>query len=566
MPNIHQCHIAKSEILKLEVLNNSLIAYTTKSYAVTIFDFLECTTKSSIINEHLNLEVTASVFSPDAKMLAFANKQTIYIVNIIDSKIIQAIETHGETIEILNFDSSSNYIRAVTKNGSVLQYRYNTPLLLSRVCMFAPNEKNSVNSCAFYKHYLACSGLEGSVYITDLRLLTNTCTIQHNRDRCDALCFLDKDTIISGNTNGEIYITSLIEVNSYKCIKTHLLAIKQILLMQNPNYIMVTGKNNIVSIIDIKKYKISRSKYLEFDSNINKIAIADNNNLIVALQNKKILHVELPSEEELMSLILHNSIDEAYQLTIKEPILQDSHAYKVLEEKFDKAYLKATKALINHDINNAVKLLDLYKNIKSKQFQIKNLFDGFKNYTRFKDLIYEEKYALAYAMSSKFPALKETIEYKKMEQNFKNTFANAQKLVLKGKIKDAKNLISKYRTVLSKKPFLKMILTQRKEFIEFLKAIHVKDFKKINEIIDNNEFFEQLPNYALLNDEIENALKNVQKSIKSLQIKSAKEQLSTLKKVPHIKNKVEQLYLECANIINFIQHTNIMILKPVMKF
>jgi len=318
--------------------------------------------------------------------------------------------------------------------------------------------------------------------------------------------------------------------------------------MQNPNYIMVTGKTNIISIIDIKNYKITHSKYIELDSNIIKMGMVNNDYLIVALQNQKILNIELPSEAKLKSLILRKSIEKAFKLIIKEPMLKGSYEHKLLEEKFDKAYLDATKALINQNKKKALKILDLYKNVKSKQVQIRDLFTAFKNYSRFQVLFYEKNYALVYAMSSKFPVLKQTAQYKKMEQIFKIAFSNAQRLVMQGNKDGAKALLNVYGTVVSKKPIIKMILTQNKEFIEFLKAIQKKDFENINKLIHTNELFKQIPNYTSLNEEIENKLKKIKTSIKNAEIDKAKKHLSTLENIPHIKDIVEDLYNQCDNV------------------
>ena len=555
MLNIYECQVAKSDILELEVLNDSLVAYATKLHGIKIFDSLECEIKKSIVNTHLNSEVTSSTFSPNSKMFAFATGQTIYIIDIQKKELLQSIHTDDEDIEILSFDPSSTHIIAGTKKGRVLQYKYDSSSLLSRLCSFPHNRssiyfkikdsENFVSSFAFYNSYFACSGFGGAIYIMDLHLQTNICTITHNRTRCDALCFLDEDTIISGNCSGEIYITSLSNVKNYKNVRTPLTSIKQIIIMQNPNYIMITGETNIISIIDIKKCKIAHSKYIELNANIAKIGMVNNDYLVVALQNRKILNIELPSETKLKSLILNHPIEKAFELVIKEPMLKGSHEHMMLEKKFDKAYLDATKALINQNKSKAVEILDIFVNVKSKQTQIRDLFNAFKNYSRFQGLFYEKKYALAYAMSSKFPALKQTAQYKKMEQIFKLAFSNAQRLVLQGNIDGARALLFEYNTVMSKKPIIKMILTQNKEFLDFLKAIHAKDFDKLNKLIKTNELFAQIPNYTALNDEIEAKLKSIDNSIKSGETDTAMKQLATLEEVSHIKSRVEELRSEC---------------------
>lgn len=557
MLNIHDCQTAKSEIIGLEILDDFFGVYTTKLHGIKIFDPIECEIKKSITNVYLNHEVTCSAFSPDSKLFAFSNNKIIYFIDIQTKELLPSIQTENEDIELLKFDPSSTYIIAGTKNGRVLQYRYNNSSLLSRICSFPydrsthdldPKKNNNyVSSFAFYNDYLASTGYGGAIFITNLRLKTNRCVITYNKSRNNALCFLDEDTIISATDSGEIHITSLNDIKGYRSIVTPLSSIKQIILMQNKDYIMVSGNSNIISIIDIKQYKILHSKYIELASNISKIAMLNNDYLIVALQNKKIQTIQLPSKAKLKSLIQSHNIQRAFKLIATEPMLKGSYEHKLLEKKFDEAFMDATTSLINQNKVKALDILSIYSNIKSKEVQIRDLFGAFNNYSKFQALFYEKRYTLVYAMSSKYPALKHTAQYKKTEQIFKIAFSNAQRQVNQGNMEGARALLNIYSTVLSKKPIIKMVLTQNKEFLEFLKALQKKDFYSINELLNTNELFKQIPTYTSLNDELEKKIADLAHFIKTTQLDNAKKMILELKKIPHIKDKIKLLEDEYIN-------------------
>ncbi|OHE00626.1 MAG: hypothetical protein A2W82_06430 [Sulfurimonas sp. RIFCSPLOWO2_12_36_12] len=560
MLKINECQIAKSDITELKVLNGSLVAYNTKFHGIKIFDFDECEVKKSIANVYLNSDVSVCSFSPNSELFAFVNTQTIYILDIQTKEIIHTIELNDEEIDIISFDPSSTYIIAGSKSGRVLQYKTNQSSLLSRLCSFPYNRenidaqtidsKNFVSSFAFYKNRFACSGYGCAVFIIDLQTQANKNVITHNKIRIDAMCFLDENTLICGNTDGVIDIVFLNEKNSYKSVKTPILRIKQILIMSNPNYIMVVGKSNIVTIVDIKNYKITHSKYIEFDTQINMVDIVKGDSLVVALINNKILHVELPGIAKLRSLIVHNSLEKAFELITKEPMLQGSNEHRVLEERFEKNYENATKALINQNIAQATQILDIYKNVKSKQLKIKELFIAFKNYLRFQALFLEKKYALAYGMCSKYEPLKQTVQYKKMEQVFKLAFANAQRHILQNNPAGARALLAEYNTVISKKPLIKLLLTQNREFVELLKAIQKRDFKTINKLISANELFKQIPNYIALNNQIEETLQEIEADIKRGDIESAKKLLLSVNEIPDVSQRVEQLHTKCKYVLS----------------
>ncbi len=555
MLKIYECLSAKSDIVALKALDDSFVAYCTKLHGIKIFDTDGCDIKRSIANGYLNSTATAYAFSPNSQYFSFAASTFIYIIDIESKNIVQSIQTYDEEIEIISFDPSSTYIIAGTKNGRVLQYRADQANLLSRLCSFphkreelgskAKEYTNFVSAFAFYKNQFACSGYGGAIFIIDINTQTNIDVLTHNKSRLDALCFLDENRLVCGNSDGTISIVFLNNPHNYKIIRTAITGIQQLIIMSNPDYLMVVGKSKTIMIIDTKNYKITHSKYIEFESQVQRVDIVNDSSLIAALYDNTIVSVELPGIAKLKSLILHNSLEKAFELIAKEPMLHASKEHKMLEERFQTSYENATKALINQNIALASQILDVYKNVKSKQQKIKELFDAFKNYLRFQALFLEKKYPLAYAMCSKFEPLKNTLQYQKMEQVFKIAFLNAQRHIMQNNIQGAKALLSQYSTVLSKKPLINLLLTQNKEFVSLLKAIQKKDFNTINQLISMNELFKEIPNYIAMNNQIRETLDDVQAAIKKGSVEDAKKLLLSLEGIDKIQDELEDLHKKC---------------------
>ena len=110
MPKIYECQRAKSDIIRLKVLNDSLVAYNTKFHGIKIFDFEECEIKKNIANMYLNATVSACAFSPDSELFAFIGNKSIYILEIESKNIIHTIEFNDADVDIISFDPSSNYV------------------------------------------------------------------------------------------------------------------------------------------------------------------------------------------------------------------------------------------------------------------------------------------------------------------------------------------------------------------------------------------------------------------------------------------------------------------------
>ena len=142
-----------------------------------------------------------------------------------------------------------------------------------------------------------------------------------------------------------------------------------------------------------------------------------------------------------------------------------------------------------------------------------------------------------------------TTQYKEMEKSFKTAFISAQKQIILGNIFAAKELLFEYTAILSKKPIIQLILTQNVDFIKFLQAINKKDYIKINEFIQKNKLFAQIPNYINLNEKIKTILKNIKFSIKTGEIVVAKKLLHSIQNVVHLKDEIKELNLECKYVL-----------------
>lgn len=555
MPKINDCQHARSEITAFAKLNTDFFAFSTKYHGAKIIANQECGVKQSFKDENLNFNTTAVCFSTDAQFIAYATKTHLHIADMQNKKVIKSIYTDNEHLTILSFDLSSKYIIAGNIEGRVLLYKYNSNSQLSRLCSFPfqrPKtrvKKNFVSSITFYKNLLAVSGYGGAIFIIDIYSQANKKVLLHGTSRKNALLFLNENTIISGDNNGNLQLISIRNNEILKNINLPFRKTNQIVAIPNTKYLIVHANTNTMLIIDSKEFKIIHNKYMEFDDNINKIEAIDAKTLIVCLINQKILHVELPNRERLNSLIADNSLEDAYALIEKEPMLKDTLEHRLLEKMYDKAYLDAANALINQNKALAYQIMEVYKDVNSKKESIKLLYTSFENYNRFKTLYLEKKYALAYAMSIKFPALKATKQYESMEMRWKETFTNAQRHILLGRPDYAKSLFKEYITVSAKRPIIQLILKHNELFIDFLKALDKKDYNKVNEISIKNPLFTQMPIYKTLESDMQKSISRVEAYIKKNKIDLAKKSLAKIDGTPGFSQEVDQLYSMCDDMI-----------------
>jgi hypothetical protein len=549
----HECLRARSDIIAITPLQDNKIIFSTKHHGVKIFSTENCNVLKNISIDLLGYQTTAVAFSPDNTLVSFANETIIYILNLDNKTIIQTIRTSDGNINILSFVPNSPYLIAGTDSGRVMKYRYDGRAQLSRLCSFPyltgkrriRVKNNYVSALAFHGLYLACSGYGGAITLLKLNSLANKVTIEASKVRINALCFLDNETLVSGNVDGTVQFHSLKKHKPVKNIATPFTNIKNIIIMPNSRHLMVSGDSNKLIIIDTELTKIVSNNYLTFSHKIRHILLDGNNNLLVALENDELLKIILPSVENLKSHILHNSLDKAFELLERDPMLRGTREHKRVEVMYENLYMQAVNALINSNTKEAHKLTEMLKNIPGKKEDINSIFTAFKHYNRFKTLYLEKKYALGYAMCEKYPALKRTHQFKKMEENFKEAFTFAQKQVLIGREDIAREILSPYTTAISKKAIINLVLNQNKDFMIFLKAIQNKEHTVVEKLLKTNEVFAQIPTYIALQNSTQVSLTNIENLIIDAKIEEAIEEIKRLQSRPEIKAELQELYRTC---------------------
>lgn len=545
------CLRTRSPILELKKLNNNLIALVTLQHGIKIFSYEKCENKATISHEYLNSETTAVSFSLNAEFIAFANTSYIFILHMASKIVLKTIPTDGEVIQRLEFDLESKYIIAATQSGRILQYRYDGSSLLGRLYSFEQIGKKTksnsslVSSFAFHKNIMACGGNNGAIFTINLHSRANKLIIHNNTSRVSSLCFLDATRLLSSDAKGSIYLNCVKTAKLIKKVDSTFTKITQILLMPNPQYFMVIGGTKHVAVYDTQSLKLLHAKYVEFDEVVTALEIVNNKVIIATLKHNSIEKIDLPSAEKLKSFIVSNELDKAFDLVKKDPLLLGTREYEVLEIVYKKTYNKALNALIDGNKDIALESTKVLKYVDVKRKEIDLLFKSFENYPRFKSLYIEKKYALAYAMAVKYPALTQTFQYAKMEELWDDAFANAQRQIDHGHIGNATTLLKDFATVLDKRPLIKLMLNHNKDLQVFLQAISSNNYKQINSLAQSNPLFSLIAQYKTIQNDMDIELTRVQKHIGSCDLNAAVASLSKLQSIDSIKEKVGEQKEEC---------------------
>ena len=213
--------------------------------------------------------------------------------------------------------------------------------------------------------------------------------------------------------------------------------------------------------------------------------------------------------------------------------------------------------MIHKDKSAIVKLESIYRNVVSKQEEIKKLHKAFEEYSHLQDLFLEKKYAICYAIIDKHAPLKATPEYKKLEDRYKASMLAAQHQMNIGEYDKAKLTLKDYITIRSKRVEIKPLLENNHEFLyhqtsnkttkvdnnilKFQQAYENNQFNSCYEMLDKNSSLCKLEVAKLLSKHYQNIINKCDILALKGDIKGVQNELGSLIKISTRKQKIGSL-------------------------
>ena len=186
----------------------------------------------------------------------------------------------------------------------------------------------------------------------------------------------------------------------------------------------------------------------------------------------------------------------------------------MLEKIWEKTVEKARRLFESDKKDEALKLLDPYRKIPSKNSIINKMLEQYAYFKKFYELVANGKYALAYSLADQNPIYKESNVFKKLEEKWRTTFKEAQKLSLDPRtIEQAKKLLMPFRGISEKAQAIQEMFVQSDVYNRFKIALGQKDFKQVYVYLEKHPFLKNFPEYHAL---IEHAQRFYEKAMEYL--------------------------------------------------
>ena len=178
--------------------------------------------------------------------------------------------------------SNSLYHFIGTDDGRILQYHTKEDLFLSRIFSFkfiqtssqALAKKNKIYALASYDELLCASGYGGEIILINIYTRAKKISLFHSKSSVSSLVFLDKNTLVASNVNGEIYIYD-IPTQNYKKYITTKTEIQGVLHLQQEGILLIYAHDNYLTLIDLKEQTLLKQKFLHLKAVVEHIKMQE---------------------------------------------------------------------------------------------------------------------------------------------------------------------------------------------------------------------------------------------------------------------------------------------------
>ena len=492
--------------------------------------------------------------SSNGKYLAIAvdGKRKTSIWDIEKKRQIYLLGWHKGNVLSVSFDKEERYIVTGGEDGRA----YLWSLLTGKMVGSLPPHADYILSTDFSLNslWVATGSYDKSITITNITSMGLTFKKRSHRGAVTKIKFISQHQMISGDKTGEVILWNYAKGIVFKRLPNMVDMVVDAAIGKNNKYLFVISTENKVALYSLEEYNLVSNEFIKLLSQPSSMEyIADKNYLLVGTLDGDIyIYDLLQNEKELKSFITSKKYALAYDLINKNPFLQVSDAYKLLEKEWNKALDVAHKFLEKGDVESAKEFLKPFMDVPVKRVIIQNLLKDFKEFDRFKQAVTQQKYPLAYSLANQYPSFKDTIYYKKMEENWKKIFEAAKVAVLKeNNIEKAREIFKPFRGVSQKTPLIQSLFTERQLYNLLREKFMKKDFKEFFNLVKKFPFLVETEEYKNVLRFAETIDNNIQLLLKQGDYKKVLSYAEMLKDFPGYEEKAKEYIKEAKILMEF---------------
>lgn len=440
-------------------------------------------------------------FTSDGKYFASisqdAKESKLY--NTKRKEIIAAVSRHQGEVSCIGIDPKDRYMLSCGDDGMT----YGVDIKSAQLSFTLPRHVDSINDIAFSSDgkLVATASYDKNISLYNLTTMMPKSKLKAHSAPVMKLQFLNNNRLFSVDKNSSAIIWDLSSSKMIVRLSGIHDEITQTTIGHENTFLFLGTKLGYILVYDLNSYELISRRYVKVANAITALNFNETTKeLIVGTDNGDLLFYNIFENEESFTEMLREKKYSLMQHSIEEnPLLKYTKASKVFDALWDKTIQMAKKYLENSDKIGATKLFESFIAIPAKKQIMQKLIQEYAEFDKFLMFIKSKKIALAYGLANIHPLYKESKVYKNMETEWKRTFTLAKKYLLDPKLGyKAQEILMPYRGISEKTVLIQELVQDVHVYKRFIDFLGQKEFKLIFELVKQNPFLKEYPEYKAL--------------------------------------------------------------------
>jgi hypothetical protein len=485
--------------------------------------------------------------------ISIRNKHKTTIWSLKEKKLLYTLGWHKGDILSVEFDKEEKYVMTGGEDGRAYIWSMATGKMVSSL----PPHADYITAVAFSKNCLwgATGSYDKSVTITNISSMDISYRKKVHRGAVTVLRFMNRQRLVSGDKTGELVVWNYAKGKIEKRLVPMVDKVLDVTFNADESFMFaVCNTSKKVSLYSMSDYELISDEFikiLELPSRIEYIPELDY--LVIGTFDGGVYFYYLyEDEKKLAEMIEKNEYESAYRLVTQNPFLKNTKTFESLEEKWNKLLALAQKKFEKGETDLAKQILSPFLKIPSKRSLVQSLFNDFSEFEKFKKAVMNLKYPLAYSLVTKYPYLKNTVYYKKMEDDWRKVFNKAKELIFqKGREDEVRELLKPFRGVTEKTPFIQSLFNEKQLYQMLTQKLLRKEFSDFFSMINRFPFLSDSEEYHKAIKYGENLIKKAKELLKEGEYKKVVNIADILEEFPMFKEETQDLKEKAKTLLEF---------------
>ncbi|QCI28570.1 WD40 repeat domain-containing protein [Caminibacter pacificus] len=522
------------------------------------------------INLPANKPLENSVaISPNGKYLAVAinGKHKTTVWEIETKKLLYTLGWHKGEVLACAFDNNDEYLITGGADGRAYMWSMNIGKMVSSL----PPHADYILSCGFSKNnmWAATGSYDKLISITNVTSLNISYRKKSHRGAVTQIKFLNQ-RMISGDKTGELIVWNYLKGQVLNRLPNVADMVIDFDWDENEDYLFVITKDKHVYLFDLNNYELITDKFIKLGELPSSITyIPETNSLWIGTLGGSIYIFDLLQDEKLLkATIAKKEYAKAYEIVKNNPLLKRTSHYKQLEEIWEKTFSAAQKLLEKGESNKARQLFAPFLEIPSKRGIIQNILSDFADFEKFKNAVINRRYPLAYSLATMHPAFKDTVYYKKMEEDWKKVFNKAREMIkMNARDEMIKEVLKPFRGVSEKTAHIQSLFNDKQLYDLFKSKLVSKQFEDFFTLLNRYPFLYDTPEYEMAINYGKKLKEMAQKELREGNYKKAMLLAHTLEDFPDMKDVAKDIAQKAkifSTFLNYLSQNDIDLIEKTV--